>query len=75
VPVRLAINPITWSNDDHPSLGGDIPLETCLSETHQAGFPGTEFGFKFPRTTPELTAALTKHHLRLVSAWYDGRIM
>ena len=39
--VRLAINPITWSNDDHPSLGGDIPLETCLRETRDAGYYGT----------------------------------
>jgi inosose dehydratase len=73
--VRLAINPITWSNDDHPSLGGDIPLETCLRETREAGFAGTEFGFKFPRSTPELSAVLRKHDLELVSAWYDGRIL
>jgi inosose dehydratase len=73
--VQLAINPITWSNDDHPSLGGDISLETCLSETSAAGYAGTEFGFKFPRTTPELTAVLRKHDLKLVSAWYDGRIL
>ena len=73
--VQLAINPITWSNDDHPSLGGDISLETCLSETNEAGYAGTEFGFKFPRTTPELTAVLRKHDLKLVSAWYDGRIL
>ena len=73
--VRLAINPITWSNDDHPSLGGDIPLETCLRETRDAGYYGTEFGFKFPRTTPELTAMLGKYDLQLVSAWYDGRIL
>ncbi len=73
--VQLAINPITWSNDDHPSLGGEIPLETCLSETSKAGYAGTEFGFKFPRTTPELTAILRTHELKLVSAWYDGRIL
>ena len=73
--VRLAINPITWSNDDDPALGGDIPLETCLGETRQAGYAGTEFGFKFPRSTPELTAVLSKHDLELVSAWYDGRIL
>jgi inosose dehydratase len=73
--VRLAINPITWSNDDHPSLGGDISPETCLSETREAGFAGTEFGFKFPRSTPELTAVLHRHDLALVSAWYDGRIL
>ena len=29
--VSLGINPITWTNDDMPELGGDMPLETCLS--------------------------------------------
>ena len=31
--VTLGINPITWTNDDMPELGGGIPLETCLAET------------------------------------------
>ena len=26
--IRIGINPITWSNDDVPELGGDTPLET-----------------------------------------------
>ena len=52
--VRIGINPITWSNDDAPELGGDIPLEVCLSETKQAGYAGTELGGKFPRQTAEL---------------------
>ena len=30
--VRIGINPISWSNDDLPSLGGETPLETALSE-------------------------------------------
>ena len=38
--VKIGINPITWSNDDVPELGGDTPLETCLSETRQAGYRG-----------------------------------
>ena len=49
VKVRIGINPITWTNDDVPELGGDTPLETCLSETKQAGYAGTELGGKFPR--------------------------
>ena len=47
--VKLGINPITWTNDDLPSLGGDTPLEVCLSETRKAGYAGTELGGKFPR--------------------------
>ena len=39
--VRIGINPITWVNDDDPSLGGDTTLETILTEMHQAGFAGS----------------------------------
>jgi inosose dehydratase len=73
--VRIGINPITWSNDDVPSLGGDTPLEVCLTETRQAGFRGTELGGKFPRESGALRAALDAHGLELVSGWYDGRIL
>jgi inosose dehydratase len=72
--VRLGINPITWTNDDLPSLGGDTPLEICLSETRIAGFSGTEMGGKFPRKSAELAPILARHRLDLVSGWYDGRI-
>ena len=47
--IRLGINPLTWTNDDLPSLGGDTPLETCLAEGREAGFDGFELGHKFPR--------------------------
>jgi inosose dehydratase len=72
--VELGINPITWTNDDMPELGGDIPLETCLSETRAAGYSGTELGGKFPRTSAALGPILARHHLKLVSGWCDGRI-
>ena len=72
--VRIGINPITWTNDDVPELGGDTPLEVCLSETAQAGYAGTELGGKFPRASKDLAAVLGSHGLELVSGWYDGRI-
>lgn len=72
--VRIGINPIGWTNDDLPSLGGDTPLETCLSETRIAGFSGTEMGGKFPKTSKELGPLLKSFGLVLVSGWYDGRI-
>ncbi|MXY05311.1 MAG: myo-inosose-2 dehydratase, partial [Gammaproteobacteria bacterium] len=28
--VLIGVNPITWSNDDLPHVGGEISLETCL---------------------------------------------
>ena len=71
--VRIGINPITWTNDDVPELGGDTPLETCLSETKRAGFAGIELGGKFPRSAGELQPIMSRHGLALVSGWYDGR--
>ncbi|TPK61162.1 myo-inosose-2 dehydratase [Mesorhizobium sp. B2-4-15] len=72
--VKLGINPITWTNDDVPELGGDTPLEVCLSETSQAGYAGTELGGKFPKQSEALKAALKPYSLELISGWYDGRI-
>jgi inosose dehydratase len=73
--VRIGINPITWTNDDMPELGGDIPLDTCLAETKQAGYAGTEMGGRFPKTSAELRPVLEGHGLELVSGWFDGRIL
>lgn len=73
--IRIGINPITWTNDDVPALGGDTPLEVCLSETAAAGYRGTELGGKFPREAAELGPILAAHGLELVSGWYDGRIL
>ncbi|PZQ95917.1 MAG: myo-inosose-2 dehydratase [Cereibacter sphaeroides] len=71
--VRIGINPITWTNDDVPELGGDTPLETCLSETKKAGYAGTELGGKFPRDAKVLKPILDGYGLDLISGWYDGR--
>jgi inosose dehydratase len=30
--VKIGINPISWSNDDLPSLGGETPLEVALTK-------------------------------------------
>jgi len=73
--VKLGINPITWTNDDVPELGGDTPLEVCLAETRQAGYRGTELGGKFPRQSAVLRPILEGFGLELVSGWYDGRIL
>ncbi len=71
--VRIGINPITWTNDDFPEMGGDTPLETCLSETKQAGYAGTELGGKFPRQSAVLTPIMAQYGLAVISGWYDGR--
>ncbi|MFC3282710.1 myo-inosose-2 dehydratase [Litchfieldella rifensis] len=73
--VRLGINPLTWTNDDLPSLGGETPLEVCLSEGREAGFSGFELGHKFPRTPEALSEVLDKHDLSLVSGWYSSNLL
>lgn len=72
--VRIGINPITWTNDDVPELGGDTPLEVCLSETKLAGYAGSELGGKFPRQAEVLRPIVKAHGLDIISGWYDGRI-
>jgi inosose dehydratase len=71
--VRIGINPITWTNDDVPELGGDTPLETCLRETKQAGYAGTELGGKFPRQSAILKPIMAQYGLAVISGWFDGR--
>lgn len=69
--VTIGINPIGWSNDDMHELGGDIPLETCLTQAKAAGFAGIELGHKFPRTGARLRPVLENHGLALVGGWYS----
>src|SRR6201989_3014254 len=72
--VKIGINPISWSNDDLPSLGGETPLETALGEGKQIGYQGFELGNKFPRESNALSRVLSAHGLELVSGWYSGRL-
>ncbi len=72
--LRIGINPISWSNDDLPSLGGETPLETALSEGKTIGYEGFELGNKFPREPSALRAVLAQHGLACVSGWYSGRL-
>ncbi len=73
--VRIGINPLTWSNDDLPSLGAENSLETCLTEARAAGYAGVELGNKFPRDAAKLRPILQTHGLALVSGWYSGRLL
>lgn len=70
--VRIGINPISWMNDDLPSLGGDTLLETALAEGREIGYEGFELGNKFPREGPALQAKLAEFGLACVSGWYCG---
>ena len=69
--IRIGANPICWSNDDLPEIGGDIPLEQCLSEAREIGLEGMEKGNKFPATAPGLKAKLGEFGLKFISGWYS----
>ena len=73
--LKFGMSPISWTNDDLPQLGGDTSLETCLRETRQAGYTGTELGGKFPKDKESLGKVLTEHDLKLVSGWYSGLLL
>jgi len=72
--VKLGVNPISWMNDDLPSLGGETPLEVALAEGARIGFRGFELGNKFPKEAPALRALLGAYQLECVSGWYSGRL-
>ena len=72
--VRIGINPISWTNDDLPWLGGETPLETTLAEGRAIGYEGFELGNKFPREPEALRAVLARHGLACVSGWYSGNL-
>ena len=40
--VQFGCAPINWTNDDLPSLGGELTYQQCLSEMALAGYKGSE---------------------------------
>ena len=56
--IRIGINPLSWMNDDLPSLGGETLLETALAEGKEIGYEGFELGNKFPKDGLGLKAKL-----------------
>lgn len=69
---RVAVSPLSWTNDVLEQLGSDTPLEQCLAEAAAAGYVGVELGRKFPREAEVLGPILERHHLALASGWYSG---
>ncbi len=72
--VKIGINPISWSNDDLPALGGETPLSAALSEGREIGYQGFELGNKFPREPAALRELMAGYGLDVVSGWYSGRL-
>jgi myo-inosose-2 dehydratase len=75
MPIRIGANPIGWSNDDLQDIGGDTPLEVCLTEAKEAGFVGMELGHKFPRQPEALKAALAPFGMACISGWYSAELL
>jgi inosose dehydratase len=73
--IRLGVAPIAWTNSDLPELGGETSLETCLKESREAGFSGTETGVKFPMDPKVLGPILARHGLALVSGRFSGELL
>lgn len=73
--IRIGANPIGWSNDDMPEIGGDIALDTCLTQAREAGFVGMELGNKFPRDPATLKPILDRHGHALVGGWYSTALL
>jgi myo-inosose-2 dehydratase len=69
--IRIGANPIGWSNDDMPELGGATPLETCLADARSVGIEGMELGNKFPREPAALKAALAPYGLDCIGGWHS----
>lgn len=71
-PIKLAIAPIAWTNDDMPELGKENSFEQCISEMALAGFSGTEIGNKYPKEPAILRPYLELRHLEVASAWFSA---
>lgn len=72
--IRLAVSPLSWTNDVLADLGGNTPVETCLTEAARAGYEGVELGRLFPRDPARLRPMMDAHGLALASGWHSGRL-
>lgn len=72
--IRLAVSPLSWTNDVLADLGGDTPVTTCLTEAAAAGFASVELGRLFPRDPARLRPLLEAEGLSLASGWHSGRL-
>lgn len=70
--IKLAIAPLTWSNDDLPDLGGHISFERCIDEMAEAGYDGCEIGSRFPERPEDILKALAPRQLRVAGQWFSA---
>ena len=58
--VRIGINPLSWMNDDLPSLGGETPLSVALTEGRKIGYEG--FELVDAMLPPRFTEVINRNH-------------
>ena len=69
--VQFGCAPINWTNDDLPSLGGDLTYQQCLSEMALAGYEGSEGGCKYPKDLETMKKALELRGLKICNMWFS----
>lgn len=69
--VKLAVNPIAWTNDDMPEMGQSNTFLQTISEIALAGYAGCELGCQFPRDPIVLTREMNRRNLQLVTGWHS----
>jgi inosose dehydratase len=69
--IKFGCAPINWTNDDLPSLGGELTYQQCLSEMALAGFKGSEGGCKYPKDYSIMKKALDLRGLEVCNMWYS----
>ncbi len=70
--IQYGCAPINWTNDDLPSLGGELTYQQCLSEMALAGFKGSEGGCKYPKDFKTLKKALDLRALVICNMWFSS---
>ncbi len=70
--VKLGCAPINWTNDDLPSLGGELTYQQCLSEMALADYKGSEIGTKYPKDKDVLKKALELRGLQICNGWFSS---
>ncbi|ONI38209.1 myo-inosose-2 dehydratase [Candidatus Epulonipiscium fishelsonii] len=70
--IQFGCAPINWTNDDLPSLGGELTYQQCLSEMALANYKGSEGGCKYPKDYETLKKALDLRNLVICNMWFSS---
>ena len=72
--IKIAVHPLSWTNEVIKEFGGDTPVETYLADAKTAGYQGVETGYKLPKVANELQPLLAQYDLTLVTGWHSGML-